>query len=174
MSDHIRADGISHSYGDHRVLTDVSLTISREARLGLIGENGAGKSTLLRVLAGAEEPDLGVVIRPARTGFLWQEVQHDPHDTVGHMIECALEEVRTIEKELTDTAAAMAAAAGGSETEADQYERALAAAERADVWTVEARRDETLDGTGVGLSHSQATIEYSSTVWRPSLWTSTL
>src|SRR5690349_6687521 len=71
----LRADGVSLSYGDRRVLTDVSLTVGPGTRLGLIGENGVGKSTLLRVLAGVETPDSGVVSRPQRLGFLWQEVR---------------------------------------------------------------------------------------------------
>ncbi len=48
----IALDGISVGYGDRRVLSDVSLTLTADARLGLLGRNGAGKSTLMRVLAG--------------------------------------------------------------------------------------------------------------------------
>lgn len=55
----LRADGVSVSYGERRVLTDVSLTVAPGARLGLIGENGAGKSTLLKMLAGAHGPTSG-------------------------------------------------------------------------------------------------------------------
>ena len=42
-------------------LEDVSLTLRRGERLGVIGRNGAGKSTLLRVLAGILRPDRGSV-----------------------------------------------------------------------------------------------------------------
>lgn len=44
-------------------LEDVSLTLRRGQRVGVIGRNGAGKSTLLRVLAGILEPDRGHVRR---------------------------------------------------------------------------------------------------------------
>jgi len=44
-------------------LEDVSLTLHRGERLGVIGRNGAGKSTLLRVIAGILEPDRGRVKR---------------------------------------------------------------------------------------------------------------
>ena len=47
-----------------RVLFDqLSLTVSAGQRIGVVGINGAGKSTLLRVLAGAIEPESGLVRR---------------------------------------------------------------------------------------------------------------
>ena len=143
----LRADGVSLSYGDRRVLTDLSLVVAPGARLGLIGENGAGKSTLLRVLAGAEAPDAGLVSRPGRVGFLWQEVRFRPDDTVATLIEDALSEVRAIERELERAASALS---GGDPAAAARYDDALAAAERAEIWGVEVRRDELLNGLGVG------------------------
>ena len=44
-------------------LEDVSLTLARGERLGVIGRNGAGKSTLLRTLAGIIAPDRGRITR---------------------------------------------------------------------------------------------------------------
>ncbi|HWM35237.1 MAG TPA: ABC-F family ATP-binding cassette domain-containing protein [Pseudolysinimonas sp.] len=143
----LRADGVSHAYGDRVVLTDISLVVSRGQRLGLLGENGAGKSTLLRLLAGVEEPDAGVVERPDGTALLTQEVELPPERTVGELVECALGPVRAIEGELLDAAAALG---GGDASEAARYAAALEAAEAADIWTIESRRDELLDGLGVG------------------------
>ena len=143
----LRADGVSVSYGDRRVLSDVSLMVAPGARVGLIGENGAGKSTLLRVLAGAETPDSGVVSRPRRVGFLWQEVRFRPADTLATLIEDALAEVRAIERELEAAATALA---GDDPAAHARYNAALAAAELAEVWSIESRRDALLDGLGVG------------------------
>ncbi|WP_431246751.1 ABC-F family ATP-binding cassette domain-containing protein [Leifsonia xyli] len=142
----LRADGVSVVYGDRRVLTDVSLTVAPGHRLGLIGENGAGKSTLLRVLSGSETPDSGVIARPERTGFLWQEVRFHPGETLAALLEHALSDVRAIERELQ--AAAEALGSDGPAAAA-RYDAALAAAERAELWSVEARRDELLAGLGV-------------------------
>ncbi|MEU8849350.1 ribosomal protection-like ABC-F family protein [Streptomyces sp. NPDC048564] len=57
-----------------RLRLDGTLTIAPGQRLLVTGENGAGKTTLLRVLAGDLEPDAGAVRRPARIGYLAQEL----------------------------------------------------------------------------------------------------
>ncbi|MFD9516213.1 ribosomal protection-like ABC-F family protein [Streptomyces sp. NPDC059979] len=57
-----------------RLRLDGLLTVSPGQRLLVTGENGAGKTTLLRVLAGDLEPDAGAVRRPARIGYLAQEL----------------------------------------------------------------------------------------------------
>ncbi|HEX4480033.1 MAG TPA: ABC transporter ATP-binding protein [Rudaea sp.] len=44
-------------------LEDVSFTLKRGQRLGVVGRNGAGKSTLLRTLAGIIAPDRGRITR---------------------------------------------------------------------------------------------------------------
>jgi ATP-binding cassette subfamily F protein uup len=48
---------------DRTLFEDVSLTIRRGEKVGLVGNNGAGKSTLGRVLAGLEESDGGKIAR---------------------------------------------------------------------------------------------------------------
>ena len=46
----IRVNGLSLSYGSHRVLEGVSLTINRGCVTGLIGPSGCGKTSFLSVL----------------------------------------------------------------------------------------------------------------------------
>jgi ABC-type polar amino acid transport system ATPase subunit len=57
----IRLDHISKSFGDNRVLRDVSLSISKGDIVSIIGPSGAGKTTLLRTLNWLEKPDTGIV-----------------------------------------------------------------------------------------------------------------
>jgi ATPase subunit of ABC transporter with duplicated ATPase domains len=58
----INLDRVRKGYGAAgQLLTDVSLGLDDDARIGIVGLNGAGKSTLLRLLAKTEEPDSGRV-----------------------------------------------------------------------------------------------------------------
>ncbi|WP_249407026.1 ABC-F family ATP-binding cassette domain-containing protein [Plantibacter sp. CFBP 8775] len=146
----LRADGVTRSYGDRVVLRDFDLVVSAGDRLGLIGENGAGKSTLLRILAGIDEPDDGEAVRPVRTGILMQELELPDDTTVGELLEQALGEVRAVEQELETSAAALGETGSAGDGSAEQrYAAALDAAERADVWTADARLDAVVDGLGI-------------------------
>lgn len=42
----------------------------------LLGNNGSGKSTLLRLLAGLLIPDTGSIVMPHKTGFVFQNPDH--------------------------------------------------------------------------------------------------
>jgi sulfonate transport system ATP-binding protein len=46
-------------YGDHHVLTDISVRVDRGEIVALIGRSGSGKSTVLRVLAGLSTDHTG-------------------------------------------------------------------------------------------------------------------
>ncbi|WP_136042525.1 MULTISPECIES: ABC transporter ATP-binding protein [unclassified Microbacterium] len=54
--------GAGFAYGSHRVLDDVSLSLSDGDSLGLVGESGAGKSTILRLMLGLAAPRHGQVL----------------------------------------------------------------------------------------------------------------
>lgn len=49
--------------GDRTILKDVSFTLNRGEKLGVLGRNGAGKSTLVRLVSGAERPTSGTITR---------------------------------------------------------------------------------------------------------------
>lgn len=57
----INVQHLSKSYGEQRVLDDVSFVIKKGSITGLIGHNGAGKTTLMRILCALGRPDSGSV-----------------------------------------------------------------------------------------------------------------
>ncbi|UJR78851.1 ATP-binding cassette domain-containing protein [Sandaracinus amylolyticus] len=59
--DVVKIAGLRKAYGDHVVLPDVSLTVYRGDRIGIVGPNGAGKTTLLKMIAGELAPDRGTI-----------------------------------------------------------------------------------------------------------------
>ena len=61
MSPLLSVQGVNASYGEARVLRDVSLDVSAGEVVTLVGRNGAGKTTLLRCLMGLHRPTAGTV-----------------------------------------------------------------------------------------------------------------
>lgn len=64
MSDReiIEIKNLKKSFGDHEVLKDVNLSVSRGDVMCIIGSSGSGKSTLLRCINLFEKPDAGSVL----------------------------------------------------------------------------------------------------------------
>ncbi|MFD6949025.1 antibiotic ABC transporter ATP-binding protein [Nocardiopsis sp. TSRI0078] len=144
----LRARDLAKAYGAHVVLDGIGLDVAPGRRLGLVGENGAGKSTLLRLLAGLEEPDAGLVERPADTGFLYQELPHPPETTLAEVVDEALAPAREVERRLTEGAAAL----DGSPEDGRvlrEYSEALTEAERLEVWDAERRAELVVAGLGL-------------------------
>ncbi|MBJ6763079.1 ABC-F family ATP-binding cassette domain-containing protein [Myxococcaceae bacterium JPH2] len=81
----IEAEGLQKSFGERKVLDDVSLLLQRGERVGLVGPNGVGKTTFLRVLLGELPPDGGKLVIGKNTKVAYydqQRTQLDPEQTV--------------------------------------------------------------------------------------------
>lgn len=101
---HVR--GLAKSFGHHRVLNGVDITVPAGSLVALLGPSGCGKTTLLRTIAGLERPDEGrievghrsvtaigngggdVFIKPEkrRIGMVFQDWALFPHLSVGDNI----------------------------------------------------------------------------------------
>eukprot|EP00898_Chlorokybus_atmophyticus_P002376 jgi/Chlat1/3139/Chrsp21S03372 len=71
------AEGLDKSHdGEVFQFKDLNLTVSRGAKVGVVGANGGGKSTLLKVLAGKDSADSGSLQR--RRGLLLAYLAQEP------------------------------------------------------------------------------------------------
>ncbi len=57
----VEAKAAGVAYGERTILRDLTTTVMRGDRVGLIGPNGSGKTTLLRLLLGEIAPERGTV-----------------------------------------------------------------------------------------------------------------
>ena len=93
-----------------QIIKDISLSFFPGAKIGLLGLNGSGKSTVLRIMAGADkEYDGEVQWQPnMKIGYLAQEPQLDPANTVRQEVESGLVELMEARQKLEEIYAAYA------------------------------------------------------------------
>lgn len=79
----IRANGISKTYTEP-LFSDLSFTIGKNTKIGLVGLNGCGKTTIFKLLSRQELPDSGGIEVSAeeKIGYLPQEFDFGPHKTI--------------------------------------------------------------------------------------------
>jgi polar amino acid transport system ATP-binding protein len=140
-------------FGEHEVLIDVSLSVTKGKTVCILGPSGSGKSTLLRCLNWLEKPDDGFVFlagerigyRPggrvpmspvelaairARIGMVFQHFNLWPHLTVlGNIIEAPIFVRRRPRAEVIAEAEALLAKVGLSDKR-DAYPARLSGGQR--------------------------------------------
>ena len=92
------------------ILKDISLSFFPGAKIGVLGLNGSGKSSLLRIMAGEDKEFEGeaVPMPDLRVGFLPQEPQLAPEQTVREAVEEGMGEVLAAKEGLDRVYAAYA------------------------------------------------------------------
>ncbi|MEY5100564.1 MAG: putative transporter ATP-binding protein YjjK [Pseudomonadota bacterium] len=72
-----------------QILKDVSISFFPGAKIGVLGLNGSGKSTLLKIMAGIDKEIEGeaIAMPGIKIGYLPQEPQIDPEQTVRQAVE---------------------------------------------------------------------------------------
>jgi len=73
----LQVSGLSKSYHNEPLFEDVTFSVGRGERVGLVGRNGSGKSTLLKIIAGLEDHDSGTFTTPKgyKLGYLEQHIR---------------------------------------------------------------------------------------------------
>lgn len=77
-------ENLYKTYGDKTLFHNVTCTIEKQDRIGLIGVNGTGKSTLLQVIAGIDSAEKGAIkhAKDYQIEYLEQDPQLNPELTV--------------------------------------------------------------------------------------------
>ena len=80
-------ENVTKNYGQTPILGQISLSLSSNTFLTLLGSSGCGKSTLLRIMAGLEMPTTGYITRGGETkngtsGYVFQSPTLLPWRTV--------------------------------------------------------------------------------------------
>lgn len=80
----LQIEGLTKSFGDRVLFSDIAFGLSEGERVGLIAKNGTGKTTLLNIIAGDESYDAGTITfrNDIRVGYLRQLPVFQPEMTV--------------------------------------------------------------------------------------------
>ena len=78
---------ISHQFDDNPIVKNLSTTIMRGDRIGLVGANGAGKSTLLKIILGQLQPTEGEVKLGTKLEIVYFDQLRDTLDLEKNLID---------------------------------------------------------------------------------------
>ena len=100
----ISINNISLYFGGQDIFQDISLTVNKGDKIGLVGKNGAGKSTLLNLLSNNLTPNSGKISFPKglTIGYLTQDIDFDDGYTVLDETKKAFIEVNQINKAIDE------------------------------------------------------------------------
>lgn len=146
-----RIDGLTKTYGDKTLFTDISFLIHTKDKVGLIGVNGTGKTSLLNILADKDGIDQGELKKPHdyHISYLSQDTAFDETLTVAEAVfegdSPLLKAVRQYEVALVNLAL------DGTN---ERYQRAYSQAEeemnKEDAWLADTNAKTILQQLGVG------------------------
>lgn len=149
--------GVSKSFGEHKVLDQINLTVAEGEVLVVIGPSGSGKSTLLRCINFIAAPDEGEVIFEGHSwkvfkskfnfvanrkyekkltilrseiGMVFQNFNVFPHMTAAQNVVLGLTKVRKLGKTEARLAAVAALGQVGLSDKVDQYPEKLSGGQK--------------------------------------------
>jgi ATP-binding cassette subfamily F protein 3 len=147
----LTAANVHFRHGTRTILDGATLSVEPGEKIGLVGRNGSGKTTLMSILLGRLEADEGQVSfqRSARLGYLTQDPELDPSETLRGEAESAFAELHRLHREINGIYDAMATA------EPDELEKLMTRQARlegeieaAGGYAVDHKIDATLHGLG--------------------------
>jgi ATP-binding cassette subfamily F protein 3 len=144
----VAISGAGVEIGATRIFSDITFTIGRGDRWGVVGRNGTGKTTLFRLIAGERLPTVGSVARlgGVRVSVLEQHRTFDGAETVWAAAAGPFAELLALEQSLARQAEALGTDA--SEQAMARYSRDLERFEREGGYEIAPKVDAVLHGLG--------------------------
>jgi ATP-binding cassette subfamily F protein 3 len=143
--------GVAVEFGATRLFSDVTFTVTRGEKWGVVGRNGTGKTTLFRLLTGDAEPTRGTVSRTSGLSFSVME-QHREFAGATTVWEAAagpFADLLELERSLAEQGTALADAGDRCTPEMlARYDRDLERFQREGGYTLAPRIDAVLHGLG--------------------------
>ena len=143
--------GVAVEFGATRLFSEVTFTVARGEKWGVVGRNGTGKTTLFRLLTGEVEPTRGTVSRASGLSFSVME-QHREFAGATTVWEAAagpFAELLELERSLAEQGTALAEAGDRCTPEMlARYDRDLERFQREGGYTLAPRIDAVLHGLG--------------------------
>ncbi len=98
----IQINNVAMEFAGTYVLKDISCSIERNSRIGLIGANGCGKTTLLNIMLGILSPSEGTVAvaKKCEVAYLPQNMKLDPDLIMLDYIKSSRTDVKSVWEEI--------------------------------------------------------------------------
>ncbi len=154
----ITTSSLTKSFGATDIFSNLTISIEKGSRLGIVGPNGVGKTTLLRILAGEDEASAGSVTRTrgVRSGYLSQEADFKMEGTLWDACHSVFENLIKQQKELHRLEELMAT----DQDVIEQYGKLQEDFERRGGYTYETRIRQVLTGLGFGAEDYGLSLDH--------------
>ncbi len=106
----LQVQQVARYFGADTLFENVSLDVSENSRIALVGRNGVGKSTLLKMIIGNESPDAGQITKKKglTIGYLAQNTGLESDKTIYAEMLSVFERLQIMEKNLHEMEAKIA------------------------------------------------------------------
>jgi ATP-binding cassette subfamily F protein uup len=141
---YLSAEGVSKSFGEKKLIENVSLGIARGEKVALVGINGSGKSTLLKMLAGQLPPDSGTV--SIRKGIKVAIMSQNP---VFEEDSSIMENIFAIHNPALDAIKTYEACIADPNTDTDKLQQAMNKMDELSAWDYEQKVKQILSQLGL-------------------------
>lgn len=103
----------SAAFGDKTIFSDITLSVNKKDKIGIIGANGTGKTTLFKLIQGIITPESGSISlqKGISLGYLEQHTSLNSNNTVLDEALSVYSRVFAMEEELRALEQAMASSA---------------------------------------------------------------